>query len=104
MHLVIAHHNIQDNKKKPRFSCCVLFGVSLTYFCLYQYTEMQQSAGRCGDDLKSTKAEIADINRRILRLQSEIDLVKAQVRITDVTFAYLDVFCCNVFLSFIFMQ
>ena len=40
---------------------------------------MQQSAGRYGDDLKSTKAEIADMNRRIMRLQSEIDMVKAQV-------------------------
>ncbi|KAK2914830.1 keratin, type II cytoskeletal 8-like [Channa argus] len=43
-----------------------------------KYAEMQQSAGRYGDDLKSTKAEIADINRRIMRLHSEIDLVKAQ--------------------------
>ncbi|KAM6927974.1 keratin, type II cytoskeletal 8-like [Xenentodon cancila] len=43
-----------------------------------KYAEMQQSAGRYGDDLKSTKAEIADMNRRIMRLQSEIDMVKAQ--------------------------
>ncbi|XP_078104223.1 intermediate filament protein ON3-like [Sander vitreus] len=43
-----------------------------------KYEEMQQSAGRYGDDLKSTKAEIADMNRRIMRLQSEIDMVKAQ--------------------------
>ncbi|KAM7006403.1 intermediate filament protein ON3-like [Tautogolabrus adspersus] len=43
-----------------------------------KYTEMQQSAGKYGDDLKSTKAEIADMNRRIMRLQSEIDMVKAQ--------------------------
>ncbi|XP_041836924.1 keratin, type II cytoskeletal 8-like [Melanotaenia boesemani] len=43
-----------------------------------KYAEMQQSAGRYGDDLKSTKAEIADINRKIMRLQSEIDMVKAQ--------------------------
>ncbi|KAK2862360.1 hypothetical protein Q5P01_001893 [Channa striata] len=43
-----------------------------------KYAEMQQSAGRYGDDLKSTKAEIADLNRRIMRLQSEIDIVKAQ--------------------------
>ncbi|XP_022600613.1 keratin, type II cytoskeletal 8-like [Seriola dumerili] len=43
-----------------------------------KYEEMQQSAGRYGDDLKSTKAEIADMNRRIMRLQSEIDIVKAQ--------------------------
>ncbi|XP_044036556.1 keratin, type II cytoskeletal 8-like [Siniperca chuatsi] len=43
-----------------------------------KYAEMQQSAGRYGDDLKSTKAEIADMNRRIMRLQSEIDMVKSQ--------------------------
>ncbi|XP_042357338.1 keratin, type II cytoskeletal 8-like [Plectropomus leopardus] len=43
-----------------------------------KYAEMQQSAGRYGDDLKSTKAEISEMNRRILRLQSEIDMVKAQ--------------------------
>uniref|UniRef100_A0A3Q0SJ79 IF rod domain-containing protein n=1 Tax=Amphilophus citrinellus TaxID=61819 RepID=A0A3Q0SJ79_AMPCI len=43
-----------------------------------KYAEMQQSAGRYGDDLKSTRAEVADINRRIMRLQSEIDMVKAQ--------------------------
>ncbi|XP_029288175.1 LOW QUALITY PROTEIN: keratin, type II cytoskeletal 8-like [Cottoperca gobio] len=43
-----------------------------------KYAEMQQSAGSYGDDLKSTKAEMADMNRRIMRLQSEIDMVKAQ--------------------------
>uniref|UniRef100_A0AAQ5XW06 IF rod domain-containing protein n=1 Tax=Amphiprion ocellaris TaxID=80972 RepID=A0AAQ5XW06_AMPOC len=43
-----------------------------------KYAEMQQSAGKYGDDLKSTKAEIADMNRRIMRLQSEIEMVKAQ--------------------------
>ncbi|KAM9409432.1 keratin, type II cytoskeletal 8-like [Pholidichthys leucotaenia] len=43
-----------------------------------KYAEMQQSAGRYGDDLKSTRAEIAEMNRRITRLQSEIDMVKAQ--------------------------
>jgi len=41
---------------------------------------MQQSAGKYGDDLKSTKAELSDMNRKILRLQSEIDVVKSQVR------------------------
>uniref|UniRef100_A0A3Q0S6D4 IF rod domain-containing protein n=1 Tax=Amphilophus citrinellus TaxID=61819 RepID=A0A3Q0S6D4_AMPCI len=40
--------------------------------------QTKQSAGRYGDDLKSTRAEVADINRRIMRLQSEIDMVKAQ--------------------------
>ncbi|XP_054641059.1 keratin, type II cytoskeletal 8-like isoform X2 [Dunckerocampus dactyliophorus] len=44
-----------------------------------KYAEMQESAGRCGDDLKLTKAEIADMNRRIMRLQSEIDMVKSQI-------------------------
>ncbi|XP_074486102.1 keratin, type II cytoskeletal 8-like isoform X1 [Sebastes fasciatus] len=43
-----------------------------------KYAEMQQSAGRNGDDLKSTKTEISDINRMIMRLQSEIEKVKAQ--------------------------
>ena len=47
-----------------------------------QYAEMQQSAGQHGNDVKSTKAEIGEMNRRIMRLQSEIDMVKAQVRIT----------------------
>lgn len=62
---------------------------------------MQQSAGKYGDDLKSTKAEIADMNRRIMRLQSEIDMVKAQVRIADFSFVYLDIFYCNKISSFI---
>ncbi|XP_037304417.2 keratin, type II cytoskeletal 8-like [Pungitius pungitius] len=43
-----------------------------------KYAEMQQSAGQYGDDLKSTKAEISDMNRRIMRLQSEIEMVKSQ--------------------------
>jgi len=43
-----------------------------------KYAEMQQSAVGYSEDLKSTKAEIADMNRRIMRLQSEIDMVKAQ--------------------------
>uniref|UniRef100_A0A667XLT4 IF rod domain-containing protein n=1 Tax=Myripristis murdjan TaxID=586833 RepID=A0A667XLT4_9TELE len=43
-----------------------------------KYEEMQQSVGRYGDDLKASKAEITDMNRRIMRLQSEIDMVKSQ--------------------------
>ncbi|KAM4613457.1 keratin, type II cytoskeletal 8-like isoform 2-T2 [Polymixia lowei] len=43
-----------------------------------KYEEMQQSAGRYGDDLKSSKAEMADMNRKIMRIQSEIDIVKSQ--------------------------
>lgn len=40
---------------------------------------MQTSANRYGDDLRSTKTEIADLNRMIQRLTSEIDAVKGQV-------------------------
>lgn len=45
-----------------------------------QFEEMQSSAGQYGDDLRSTKAEIAELNRMIARLQNEIDNVKGQVR------------------------
>jgi hypothetical protein len=44
-----------------------------------QYEEMQTSATRYGDDLRSTKTEIADLNRMIQRLTAEIDGVKGQV-------------------------
>ncbi|XP_041954972.1 keratin, type II cytoskeletal 8 isoform X5 [Alosa sapidissima] len=43
-----------------------------------KYEEMQTSASKYGDDLRSTKTEIADLNRMIQRLQSEIDAVKGQ--------------------------
>lgn len=40
---------------------------------------MQSSAGQTGEDLRNTKAEIADMTRRISRLQAEIEAVKGQV-------------------------
>lgn len=40
---------------------------------------MQSSAGKYGDDLRNTKAEIAELNRMISRLQNEIEAVKGQV-------------------------
>ncbi|XP_051516197.1 keratin, type II cytoskeletal cochleal-like [Myxocyprinus asiaticus] len=43
-----------------------------------KFEEMQSSAGKYGDDLRSTKAEIADLNRMISRLQNEIEAVKGQ--------------------------
>ncbi|XP_063284562.1 keratin, type II cytoskeletal 5-like [Pelobates fuscus] len=43
-----------------------------------KYEELQVSAGRHGDDLKSTKTEISELNRMINRLRSEIDNVKKQ--------------------------
>ncbi|RXN02396.1 intermediate filament ON3-like isoform X2 [Labeo rohita] len=43
-----------------------------------KFEEMQSNAGRYGDDLRSTKAEIAELNRLISRLQNEIEAVKGQ--------------------------
>ncbi|XP_038553777.1 keratin, type II cytoskeletal 8-like isoform X3 [Micropterus salmoides] len=43
-----------------------------------KYEEMQSSAGQYGDDLRTTKAEIAELNRMISRLQNEIEAVKGQ--------------------------
>ncbi|XP_041639810.1 keratin, type II cytoskeletal 8-like [Cheilinus undulatus] len=43
-----------------------------------KFEEMQTSAGQYGDDLRTTKAEIAELNRMIARLQNEIEAVKAQ--------------------------
>ncbi|KAG7472000.1 hypothetical protein MATL_G00103840 [Megalops atlanticus] len=43
-----------------------------------KYEEMQTSASKHGDDLRATKTEIADLNRMIQRIQSEIDSVKGQ--------------------------
>lgn len=43
-----------------------------------KYEEMQSSAGQYGEDLRTTKAEIAELNRMIARLQNEIESVKSQ--------------------------
>ncbi|XP_011473884.1 intermediate filament protein ON3 [Oryzias latipes] len=43
-----------------------------------KYQEMECSAGKYSDDLRTTKAEIADLNRMISRLQNEIEAVKGQ--------------------------
>uniref|UniRef100_A0A7N8XWM9 Keratin 8 n=1 Tax=Mastacembelus armatus TaxID=205130 RepID=A0A7N8XWM9_9TELE len=43
-----------------------------------KFQEMQASVGQAGDDLRSTKSEIAELNRAISRLQNEIEAVKAQ--------------------------
>lgn len=54
---------------------------------------MQTSANKYGDDLRSSKTEIADLNRMIQRLQAEIDAVKGQVRpyskIQSLVFTYV---------------
>uniref|UniRef100_A0A8D2LKM5 IF rod domain-containing protein n=1 Tax=Varanus komodoensis TaxID=61221 RepID=A0A8D2LKM5_VARKO len=46
-----------------------------------KYEELQVSAGRHGDDLRSTKTEITELNRVIQRLRSEIDALKKQVKV-----------------------
>ena len=51
----------------------------LTSVGLLQFEEMQTSAGRYGDDLRTTKAEISELTRMISRLQMEIESVKVQV-------------------------
>ncbi|XP_063072437.1 keratin, type II cytoskeletal 8-like [Engraulis encrasicolus] len=43
-----------------------------------KYEEMQVSVTKYDDDLKSSKGEIAEYNRRVTRLQTEIDLIKGQ--------------------------
>lgn len=48
-------------------------------FWWFQYEELQQTAGRHGDDLRNTKQEISEMNRMIQRLRAEIDNVKKQV-------------------------
>ena len=53
---------------------------TLPLSCWSQYEELQQTAGRHGDDLRNTKHEISEMNRMIQRLRAEIDNVKKQVR------------------------
>uniref|UniRef100_A0A5F8GC13 IF rod domain-containing protein n=1 Tax=Monodelphis domestica TaxID=13616 RepID=A0A5F8GC13_MONDO len=43
-----------------------------------KYEELQLSAGRHGDDLRTTRMEISELNRMIQRLRSEIDNLKKQ--------------------------
>lgn len=40
---------------------------------------MQTSAGTYGEDIRTTKAELVDLNRMITRTQNEIESVKGQV-------------------------
>ncbi|XP_019479413.1 PREDICTED: keratin, type II cytoskeletal 5-like [Hipposideros armiger] len=43
-----------------------------------KYEELQRSAGQHGDDLRTTKMEISELNRVMHRLRSEIDNLKKQ--------------------------
>ncbi|XP_032740780.1 keratin, type II cytoskeletal cochleal-like isoform X1 [Rattus rattus] len=48
-----------------------------------KYEELQRSAGQRGDDLRTTKMEISELNRAMQRLRSEIDNLKKQASIAD---------------------
>ncbi|KFQ59794.1 Keratin, type II cytoskeletal 4, partial [Pelecanus crispus] len=44
----------------------------------YKYEELQATAGKHGDSLKSTKIEISELNHMIQRIRAEIESVKKQ--------------------------
>uniref|UniRef100_A0A6I8PM92 IF rod domain-containing protein n=1 Tax=Xenopus tropicalis TaxID=8364 RepID=A0A6I8PM92_XENTR len=44
-----------------------------------EYKELQKTAEGHGDSIKNSKAEIAELNRRIQRLKAEIENLKKQV-------------------------
>ncbi|KAE8627054.1 hypothetical protein XENTR_v10006853 [Xenopus tropicalis] len=46
--------------------------------CAMKFQQLQATAGQHGDSLKSSKTEIADLNRMIQRLKAEIESVKKQ--------------------------
>lgn len=46
---------------------------------LVKFDQMSSQASQYNDELRNTKGEIADINRMISRLQSEIEVIKSQV-------------------------
>lgn len=47
-------------------------------WCL-QYEELKTAAGKQGDDLRQTRSQIQELNRRIQRIQAEIEALKNQV-------------------------
>lgn len=49
------------------------------YCACLQYESLQAQAGKHGEDLRNTRNEIAEMNRAIHRLQTEIDNIKNQV-------------------------
>lgn len=47
----------------------------------FQFDQMSVQASQFGDELRIVKGEVAEVNRLISRLQSEIEAVKAQVQL-----------------------
>ncbi|KAM9798854.1 keratin, type II cytoskeletal 8-like isoform 1-T1 [Syngnathus typhle] len=82
----IANRNKADAeawyKQKVRATLTISSALCNTGYILLhfpqQFMEMQSSAGQYGENLQSTKAEIAELNRMIARLQNEIESVKGQ--------------------------
>lgn len=48
---------------------------------LWQFKELQASAGQQGDVLRNSKNEISELNRKLQRLRAEIENVKKQVNL-----------------------
>lgn len=59
----------------------------ITFHFDFQFQELQSTAFKHGDDLKSTKDEIADLSRIVQRLRSEIENVKKSVRHLFISFS-----------------
>lgn len=53
--------------------------MTVTLHCGYQFQELQSTAFKHGDELKSTKDEIADMSRVVQRLRSEAEILKKAV-------------------------
>lgn len=50
---------------------------------------MSVQASQYGDELRIVKGEIAEVNRMISRLQSEIEAVKAQVGLQAIFYPHM---------------
>ncbi|XP_078545292.1 keratin, type II cytoskeletal cochleal-like [Lissotriton helveticus] len=49
------------------------------FFYQQKFEELQKTAGSHGNDLRSTKTEITDLNRQIQRMKAELEAAKKQV-------------------------
>lgn len=57
----------------------ILIANVMFYFCWEQFVQMTAEADQYGNELRSSKAEISELNRMISRLQNEIAAAKTQV-------------------------
>lgn len=58
---------------------CILIADAVLDFCWDQFDQMAAEADQYGNELRSTKAEIYELNRMISRLSNEIAALKTQV-------------------------